>query len=149
MLEVLEHAMHVVVEYAAIILELCGICVLVASGIKAFIGWLQKKDVSLPLAQGIALALQFKMGGEVLHTVIVREWTDIARIGAIIVLRVILTLLIHWEIKNETAENKLEMQEKELEQHDRELDQHDKELAQHDRELEMQEKELEQAGHHQ
>ena len=115
MLEVLEHAMHIVVEYAAIILELCGICVLVTSGVKAFIGWLQKKEVSLHLAEGIALALQFKMGGEVLHTVIVREWTDIARIGAIIVLRVILTLLIHWEIKNETAENKLELQEIQLE----------------------------------
>lgn len=115
MLEVLQHALHVVVEYAALILELCGICVLVTSGIKAFIGWLQKREVSLKLAEGIALALQFKMGGEVLHTVIVREWADIARIGAIIVLRVILTLLIHWEIKNETAENILEQEEIELE----------------------------------
>ena len=50
---------------------------------------------------GIALALEFKMGGEVLRTVVVREWAELGILGAIIVLRGALTFLIHWEIKNE------------------------------------------------
>ena len=42
-------------------------------------------------AQGIALALEFKMGGEVLRTVVVREWSELEFWGAIIVLRAMLT----------------------------------------------------------
>ena len=41
------------------------------------------------------------MGGEVLRTVVVREWTELGILGAIILLRGLLTFLIHWEIKNE------------------------------------------------
>jgi uncharacterized membrane protein len=41
------------------------------------------------------------MGGEVLRTVIVREWNELLILGAIIVLRGALTFLIHWEIKQE------------------------------------------------
>ena len=64
------------------------------------------------LAQGIALALEFKMGGEVLRTVVVREWSELGILGAIIVLRAMLTFLIHWEIKNEKRETKEEQGEK-------------------------------------
>ncbi len=55
------------------------------------------------LAKGIALLLEFKLGGEVLRTVIVFEWSELAILGAIIVLRGTLTFLIHWEIKTEEA----------------------------------------------
>ena len=55
----------------------------------------------LELAHGIALALEFKLGGEVLRTVIVREWTELLILGAIIALRGALTLLIHWETHSE------------------------------------------------
>ena len=62
------------------------------------------------MAQGIALALEFKMGGEVLRTVVVREWAELGILGAIIVLRGALTLLIHWEIRNE--ENAIEKEKR-------------------------------------
>ena len=68
--------------------------------------------IRLNLAQGIALALEFKMGGEVLRTVVVREWSELGILGAIIVLRAMLTFLIHWEIKNEKRETKEEQGEK-------------------------------------
>ena len=66
------------------------------------------KQASADLAQGIALALEFKMGGEVLRTVVVREWSELGILGAIIVLRAMLTFLIHWEIKNEKRETQEE-----------------------------------------
>ena len=71
-----------------------------------FYFWLKKntQNIRLDLAQGIALALEFKMGGEVLRTVVVREWSELGILGAIIVLRAMLTFLIHWEIKNEKKE---------------------------------------------
>ncbi|MCD8001692.1 MAG: DUF1622 domain-containing protein [Oscillospiraceae bacterium] len=62
------------------------------------------EGLRLALAQGIALALEFKMGGEVLRTIVVREWSELGILGAIILLRGLLTFLIHWEIKNEKNE---------------------------------------------
>ena len=47
------------------------------------------------------MALEFKMGGELLRTVIVREWNELLILGAIILLRAALTFLIQWEIKIE------------------------------------------------
>ena len=39
-----------------------------------------------------------------LRTVVVREWSELGILGAIILLRGVLTFLIHWEIKNEKNE---------------------------------------------
>ncbi|SKB48390.1 Uncharacterized membrane protein [Lachnospiraceae bacterium] len=97
-----EFILRYVVEFSTLGLEFFGICILVYTALKCFFRWL-KKDMSirLDLAEGIALALEFKLGGEVLRTVVVREWSELGILGAIIALRAALTLLIHWEIKNE------------------------------------------------
>ena len=100
-----ETILRYIVEFSTLLLELFGICILVYTAIKSFIYWLKKDDsIRLILAQGIALALEFKLGGEVLRTVVVREWTELGILGAIILLRAALTFLIHWEIKNEKKE---------------------------------------------
>ena len=105
-MELMELALYDIVQIATVALELFGIAVLVFTAVKCFIRWL----IRLELAQGIALALEFKMGGEVLRTVVVREWSELGILGAIIVLRAMLTFLIHWEIGNEKKEAR-ELQE--------------------------------------
>ena len=91
-----------VVSICTFLLEMAGIIVLMTTSIKCFYKWLNKKShVQLDLAHGTALALTFKMGGEVLRTVVVREWSELGILGAIIVLRAALTLMLHWEIKSE------------------------------------------------
>ena len=91
-----------VVSICTFFLEMAGIIVLVTTSTKCFIKWVQKKNhVQLDLAHGTALALTFKMGGEVLRTVVVREWQELGILGAIIVLRAALTIMLHWEIKSE------------------------------------------------
>ena len=98
----LEEILYEVVQVCTMLMELFGICVLVYTAGKSFIRWIRReKEISLALAQGIALALEFKLGGEVLRTVVVREWSELGILGAIIVLRGLLTFLIHWEINNE------------------------------------------------
>ena len=100
-----EGMLRYLVEFSTLLLELFGICILVFTAVKSFIFWLKKDDsIRLQLAQGIALALEFKLGGEVLRTVVVREWAELGILGAIIILRAMLTFLIHWEIKNEKKE---------------------------------------------
>lgn len=92
-----------IVEICTILLELFGISVLVYTAIKCFVQWIKKDNrrLRLNLAEGIALSLEFKMGSEVLRTVVVRDWEELGILGAVILLRGLLTFLIHWEIKNE------------------------------------------------
>ncbi len=97
-----ENILRYVVGLSTLLLEFFGICILVFTAVKSFILWIKKNDaIRLELAQGIALALEFKLGGEVLRTVVVRDWSELGILGAIIALRAALTFLIHWEIKNE------------------------------------------------
>ena len=108
-LEFIELSSTYVVEFCTVLLELFGVIVLVYTAIKGFISWIRhESSLRLDLAQGIALSLEFKMGSEVLRTVVVREWAELGILGAIILLRGLLTFLIHWEIKNE--EKSLEKQ---------------------------------------
>ena len=100
----IEEVFSVFVNYGILVLEFIGVMVLLVTAIKSVKGIFRKEEhVRLNLAQGIALSLEFKMGGEVLRTVIVRTKSELFVLGAIIVLRGILTFLIQWEIKNEEA----------------------------------------------
>lgn len=97
-----------IVEYLILLVEFIGIIILVYSIISAVIGLIKKQEhVRLKLAEGIALALEFKIGGELLRTVIVREWNELLILGAIIILRAALTFLIQWEIKIERKNGNL------------------------------------------
>lgn len=104
-LETLESLFHVLVHYGILLLEFAGVMVLLCTAGKSLYTWIIRKGdhVQLDLARGIALALEFKLGGEVLRTVIVRERSELFILGAIILLRGALTFLIHWEIKNEES----------------------------------------------
>ncbi len=98
----LESLVHYFAELGIVLAELAGIAVLIITAVKGIISYFKHDEhLRLELAQGIALALEFKLGGEVLRTVIVREWTELLILGAIIALRGVLTLLLHWEIKVE------------------------------------------------
>lgn len=104
LIENIELILTYLIHFCTILLELFGVIVLVITALKGFIKWI-KKDLTLrlSLAQGIALSLEFKVGSEVLRTVVVRDWEELGILGAVIFLRGLLTFLIHWEIKHEEA----------------------------------------------
>ncbi len=111
-LQLLHEVMQVVVEIAILVFEFIGIGVIICSGIKGFVYYITKNpNVKLTLAHGLEIGLEFKLGSEILKTVIVREWEEILTVGAIIALRAALTFLIHWEIKEENK-HKSEQEEK-------------------------------------
>lgn len=94
--EVLEY----LVEYAILLFEFIGVAILILSGIKGAIQCIRKNPLTrLNLAKGMAMGLEFKLGSEILRTVVVRELSEILIVGSIILLRAALTFLIHWEIK--------------------------------------------------
>ncbi len=95
-------AFRQLVEWGILILEFFGTTVLIVTGIVSMVRWLKRKsDVRTILSQGLLLALAFKMGGEVLRTVIITEPKELVSIFAIILLRGIVAAMIYWEITKE------------------------------------------------
>lgn len=104
-MEVLETLLHSLVNLAMLLFEYIGVGVITFSGIQGMVNYIRKSpNTRLMLAKGLAMGLEFKLGSEILRTVIVRNLEEIYIVAGIIVLRAILTILIHWEIKNEENE---------------------------------------------
>ena len=102
----LEHLIEQVLPPVISLLEIMGILVVTWSGISAFWEYLQnafmKKHLNLQfhLANGLATGLEFKMAAEILKTVLVREVSELVILGAVILLRAVLSFLIHFEMKH-------------------------------------------------
>lgn len=118
LVHVLENVMEYLVEIAILIFEFMGVGIIIFSGLKGFYHYVRRSpEMRITLAQGLAVGLEFKLGSEILKTVVVREWTEIVTVAGIIALRAALTFLIHWEIKEEhkdKLEHEQELYEAEL-----------------------------------
>ncbi|MCL2866302.1 MAG: DUF1622 domain-containing protein [Clostridia bacterium] len=98
----LEHVVEYIARIGVPLTEIVGIAIVLSTVIRAIIGITRRSPkVRLRLAYGILLALEFKLGGEVLRTVVARDWNDLLVLGVTILLRAALTLLLYWEIKHE------------------------------------------------
>lgn len=100
--QLLEEILGNIASIAIILFEFIGVGIIIWAGITGFLRWLKHAgDTGVYLARGLAMGLEFKMGSEILRTVIVREWKEIGIVAGIIALRAALTFLLHWEIKEE------------------------------------------------
>lgn len=101
----LEQYVQIILPYIIAVLEILGIVIVVWSAIKAFIEFLQntflKKNnyVQYNFAVGLATGLTFKMAAEILNTVLVKTFDELLILGAVILLRAVLSVLIHFEVK--------------------------------------------------
>ena len=103
----LEHGFTVLVEYSILLMELIGVIIIlytVGQCLHCLIAR-RHKNLRLLLAHGIAFALEFKLGGEVLRTILARSFEELGIIACVIVLRAALTFLLHWEVKEEREED--------------------------------------------
>lgn len=101
-MEFLNQLLNQIVELAILLCEYTGVLVIAASSIRGIIDYIKgNPQTRLNLAKGMAMGLEFKVGSEILRTVVVREVQEIFIVASIIALRALLTFLIHWEIKNE------------------------------------------------
>ena len=103
---------HFVAEITVDTLELIGIFIIIVGSFRALAQLLirlrtkQPINIMIELGRALALGLEFKMGAEIVNTVIVREIRELLILGMVIALRAVLAILIHWEIKNERAYDK-------------------------------------------
>ncbi len=104
--EILENILNNIVSYAILLFEYVGVIVIILSGLRGAADYVRRKpDTRLRLAQGLAMGLEFKLGSEILRTVVLRTMSELLIVAGIIALRAVLTILIHWEIKNEEEEH--------------------------------------------
>jgi len=109
-----EHFIEYIAHFVTYTLELIGILIIALGAFRSIFDHfrcvLKKRNNNIKIALGncLALGLEFKMGAEIIKTVIARNLQELAILGVIIGLRAVLALLIHWEIKTEMKEAELE-----------------------------------------
>ncbi|WP_353892273.1 DUF1622 domain-containing protein [Proteinivorax hydrogeniformans] len=96
---------HNIIFFLSILLEWFAALVIVAVSIIVLTGYIfslfkPAEKLRLSLARGLALGLEFALAGEILRTILIRELEELFILGAIIILRAALSVLIHWEISH-------------------------------------------------
>ncbi|MTI93935.1 MAG: DUF1622 domain-containing protein [Firmicutes bacterium] len=96
---------HGVIIWLAGLLDILGALVISSTAVIVFINYWRRLSraeeiLRLSLARGLAFGLEFKLGGEILRTVAVRSLHEVYVLGAIILIRAAMSLLIHWEIRH-------------------------------------------------
>ena len=114
--EQLHEGLVTLVNLSVVLLEFIGVGVIVVAALQGILNYIRRDPLTrLKLAKGMAMGLEFKLGSEILRTVVVRQFSEIAIVGAIILLRAALTFLIHWEIKTEESQMEQELERRQAE----------------------------------
>ena len=107
-----ESLLHHIAEFMAYTLELIGILIIAVGSVKALVLLARRFrhpkpfNIVINLGRSLALALEFKMGAEIINTVIVHDLKELATLAVVILIRALLAVIIHWEIKMEQQEEK-------------------------------------------
>ena len=113
-----EAILHHLAEISALTLEFIGVIIIVVGSGKSLIQLVnnlirhRRINIVVELGKTLALALEFKMGAEIIKTVIVHDLQELAVLGIVILIRALLAFLIHWEMKMEKKDEKTELPEK-------------------------------------
>ena len=105
-----QSVLHCIAELVIYTLELIGILIVMIGSIRAIVLIFtsiknkQQSNIVINLGKSLALALEFKMGAEIVNTVIVRDLSELGVLAIVIAIRALLAVLIHWEIKAEKKE---------------------------------------------
>ena len=104
-MNILHHLIELVLPYLISVLEIIGIFIVCRTCLIGFWKYIKNAfthetfEIQSNLANGLAMGLEFKMAAEILRTVIVQTMDELIMLGAVILLRSLLSLLIHYEIK--------------------------------------------------
>lgn len=103
LVEGLEHVLYLMVEVLVPIFELIGLAAVAVTMVKAAVGWLSKREISVALDEGLSLSLGFLMAAEILKTILIQDLAGAKLVFAIFGLRALMSLLLHYEMKQERA----------------------------------------------
>ena len=115
----LKELLYPIADVSASILELIGIVIIIVGSFRALVRLIQRViekkpfHVATDLGKALSLALEFKMGAEIIKTVIIHNLEELAILGIVIVIRALLAFLVHWEMHLDEKTEKKAIEEKE------------------------------------
>ena len=115
----LKELLYSIAEFSAGILELIGIVIIIVGSFRALVRLVQRLiekkpfHVATDLGKALSLALEFKMGAEIIKTVIIHNLEELAILGIVIIIRALLAFLVHWEMHLDEKAEKKALEEKE------------------------------------
>lgn len=99
-----------IIPYSTEVLEIIGVFIILIGAAQALIELIKSRfnlnntTIKINLAKSLELALEFKLAAEILKTVLIHTKEELLILSAIVGLRVVMTLVIHWELKNSESE---------------------------------------------
>lgn len=103
----LEHLIERTLPTIIALLDIIGIFIITLGALKAFYYYLihiirkNRYNYKFMLLQDMATGLEFKMAAEILKTVLIRSLDELIILGAVIMLRGLMSFMIHFEMKAE------------------------------------------------
>ena len=111
----LEELIQIVSPPIIHVLELIGIFIIFLGSLKVLWIFLKSgfnfhdKAITITLGEVLALSLQFKLGAEVIKTVVIRDFQELIVLTVVVVLRIVLSFVVHWEVKNANMEERQQL----------------------------------------
>lgn len=106
---------HKILTVSGFIIEFIGFIIIIISVIKSFykLAFKNKFDFvishkDMSLSTGLSVALEFFLAAEIIKTITLRDQSELVYIGVLILIRILMTLVIHWELKQKEAMDALD-----------------------------------------
>ena len=102
---IIEHLLEFIVPYITSSLELIGVLIIAIAAIRGVLQFFKNgfnfrgDDVSIDFAKAMVLSLEFKLAAEIIKTVVIRTIDEFIILAAVAILRVVLSFVLHWELK--------------------------------------------------
>jgi len=125
----LESVMNLILPIIIHILELMGVAIICFGAVRSIITYFKTQlakgkgrrlsdakgvdNVKVMLGTSLELGLEFKMGAEIIKTLLIRDLSEIWILAAIIVLRTMLSVLLHFEMRTEKKKSEVDTKLKE------------------------------------
>lgn len=103
---VIQNFLESLIPYISSTLELIGVIIIVIGAIRALINVVKSRFnfddhiFGVRFAKAMSLSLEFKLAAEIIKTVVIRDLDEFMILAAVATLRVVITLVLHWELKS-------------------------------------------------
>lgn len=111
MTEFLEVIIHEFSPTAALALEIIGLVVILLGSLRGLINFFRTRlnfanqKTAIMLGHAFSLGLNFLLGGEILKTLTIANMNELLTLAIIMILRVGITFVLHWEIEQAEKHN--------------------------------------------
>ena len=102
---IIHHFLETIIPYITGSLEAMGVFIITLAAVRGIFRLFKSKfnfrddDVAISFAKAMSLSLEFKLAAEIINTVIIRTVDEFIILAAVAILRVVLTFVLHWELK--------------------------------------------------